>query len=530
MAARTGQQYIAALQHMKPCIYLHGRRVEDVTREPIFQGPLQAIAQLYDLQHDPRYHDFMTYLSPTTGEAVSSSFLIPHSHADIIKKRQTFKLRTDHSFGFMGRIMDFMNCLVTGWYLNRDVFAQRGARFAENAARYYEHVRDNDLFLTHVLVNPQIDRSRTSAEQEEPFLHLGRVRETPQGIVVRGAKMLGTMAPLTEEILSIPFGGMAPGDDAYALAFSIPTDTPGLKFICRETMTPQSANHFDHPMSSRFEEMDCIVIFDDVLVPWERVMVDGGHGSVDVVNQIGPNMAGMINVQTSSRMLSQMEFFCGLAMKLADAIGIQGFLHIQEKLGEMLSSLEIARGVFYGSEALAREGNDGIWSINPIAGRGFHLQTMRIYRRFIEIVHILGGGGFFYAASQADLENPEERPYIDKYLRGRPGVSAEERIRLFKLAWDVTGSAFAQRVTQYVTFYSGDPVRLTAGFYLAYDKDPLFDIVERALGTHDAIDIPISPTDPGAPVSRRSPRTEELTHAYPAASHPQQRRPSGTSG
>src|SRR4030095_2245213 len=107
---------------------------------------------------------------------------------------------TDHNFGFMGRTMDFMNGLVTGWYLGQARFARRGAQFGENAARYYEHVRENDLFLTHVLINPQIDRSRTSAEQEEPFLHLGRVRETKDGIIVRGAKMLGTMAPLTEEI------------------------------------------------------------------------------------------------------------------------------------------------------------------------------------------------------------------------------------------------------------------------------------------------------------------------------------------
>ena len=336
--------------------------------------------------------------------------------------------------------------------------------------------------------------------------------------------MLGTMAPLTEEILSFPFGGIAPGDDAYGLAFAIPTDAPGLKFICRETVSPPLANRFDHPLSSRFEEMDCVVIFDDVLVPWDRVMVDGGPGSAAVLNQVGGNMAAMVNVQTSARMLSQMEFFCGLAMKLADAIGITGFLHVQEKLGEMLSTLEVARGVFYGTEALARQGPDGIWTITSPAGRGFHLQTMRIYRRFVEIVHLLGGGGFFYAASQADLENPEERPYIDKYLRGRPGISAEERVRLFKLAWDVTGSAFAQRVTQYVTFYSGDPVRLTAGFYLGYDKEPLFEIVDRALGVRHDLDIPVSPTDPGAPVPRRPPLPGALTHAYPAASQPQPRR------
>lgn len=121
----------------------------------------------------------------------------------------------------MGHTMDFMNPLVTGWYQNRHRFAVRGEQFGKNAEKFYEFVRENDLFLTHVLVAPQIDRSKTSAEQEDPFLHLGRVRETPDGIIVRGAKMLGSMAPIAEEIFVMPFGGIAPGDDAYAVTFSI---------------------------------------------------------------------------------------------------------------------------------------------------------------------------------------------------------------------------------------------------------------------------------------------------------------------
>ena len=120
-----------------------------------------------------------------------------------------------------------MNQFVTGWHLTADRFARAGARFGDNATRYYEHVRERDLFLTHMLINPQVDRSKTSAQQEDPFLHLGRVRETADGIVVRGAKMLGTMAPITEEVAVIPFGGVPPGDDAYALAFGIPDEYAG---------------------------------------------------------------------------------------------------------------------------------------------------------------------------------------------------------------------------------------------------------------------------------------------------------------
>jgi aromatic ring hydroxylase len=327
------------------------------------------------------------------------------------------------------------------------------------------------------------------------------------------------MAPITEEVAVIPFGGVPPGDDAYALVFGIPTQTPGLKFLCRETVSPLPRSRFDHPLSSRFEEMDCIAVFDDVLVPWDRVLVDGSPGSGEIINTMSADFGALLNVQTAARKLSQMEFFCGLAMKLADAIGITGFLHVQEKLGEMLSYMEIARAVFYGSEAMAQQLPNGVWVPGGSGLRAFHLQTGKIYSRYVEIVQTLAAGGFFYAPTEADLANPDVRPYIDRYVRGRPGVSAEERIALFKLAWDVTGETFAQRMAQYVRFYSGDPIRLTAGFYGQYDKEPLFEIVERALGHRDGEPIPLSPDNPGASIPYQ-PGRRCIAGTYAATSLP----------
>jgi 4-hydroxyphenylacetate 3-monooxygenase oxygenase component len=519
MAARRGADYVDSLKKSPPRVYLGGRQVADVTAEAIFQEPIRAIAEQYDMQVDPAYREVMTYPSPATGDPVSTSFLVPYTREDLVKKRKHFKLRADHNFGFMGRAPDFMNQFVTGWHLMADRFARAGARFGENATRYYEYIRERDLFLTHMLINPQIDRARTSAQQEDPFLHLGRVGESPEGIVVRGAKMLGTMAPITEEVAVIPFGGVPPGDDAYALAFGIPTNTPGLAFICRETVSPLPRSRFDHPLSSRFEEMDCIAVFDDVLVPWDRVLVDGSPGSGEIINTLGADFNALLNMQTTARMLSQLEFFCGLAMKVADAIGITGFLHIQEKLGEMLSQMEIARAVFYGAEAMAQRMPSGVWVPGGHGLRAFHLQTGKIYSRFVEIVQILAAGGFFYAPTEADLASPEVRPYIDKYVRGRAGVSAEERIALFKLAWDVTGEAFAQRMAQYVRFYSGDPIRLTAGFYMQYEKEPLFELVERALGRREGQPIPISSDNPAAPIPYQ-PGTRGMAGTYASTSLP----------
>src|SRR3989449_9351341 len=107
MPARSGQEYVDSLKKCAPSVYLGGRRIEDVTAEPIFQEPIRAIAEQYDMQLDPAYRGVMTYTSPTTGDPVSTSFLVPYSREELVKKRKEFKLRADHNFGFMGRAADF---------------------------------------------------------------------------------------------------------------------------------------------------------------------------------------------------------------------------------------------------------------------------------------------------------------------------------------------------------------------------------------------------------------------------------------
>jgi 4-hydroxyphenylacetate 3-monooxygenase oxygenase component len=517
MGARTGQQYLASLIANQPEVYLNGERLDDVTAHPAFRGPIQSIMEQYDLQHDPKFSDICLFPSPTTGDLVSTSFLVPQSREDIVKRRRHFKARADQNFGTMGRAPDFMNAWVSSWNFSAEHYGKVNPKYGHNALAYVEHVRENDLFMTHVLVNPQIDRNRTSANQEDPFLHLGRVGETDEGIIVRGAKMLGTMAPLTEELVVSPFGGVAPGDDAYALVFAIPTNTKGVKFVCRESYSPGDKTLFDHPLSSRFEEMDCVAIFDDVLVPWDRVVVDGSPGSGAVVNGAPMDPRSGMMIQTSSRQMASLELLIGVATKMADAVGITGFLHIQEKLGQMLQTYEQVKTSYLAADAMAFERPDGYWVAYSDGIGASHRLAGSIHQQYVDVIHTLAGGGFFYAPSEGDFNNAELRPLIDKYVRGRPGVSAEERVKLFKLAWDLTGDAFGQRIRQYVKFYSGDPVRNSAGFYLGYDKSPFFATVERALAGPGA-EQPV-PAIGYTPPARRE-RNADLTLSYPAASHP----------
>jgi anthranilate 3-monooxygenase (FAD)/4-hydroxyphenylacetate 3-monooxygenase len=159
---------------------------------------------------------------------------------------------------------------------------------------------------------------------------------------------------------------------------------------------------------------------------------------------------------------------------------------------------------------------DGYWLPHANGLAAAHLQAGAIHGQYVDIVQTLAGGGFFYAPSDADFRNPDLRPDIDKYVRGRPGVNAEDRVRLFKLAWDLTGDAFGQRVRHYVRFYSGDPVRNTAGYYIGYDKAPLWDVVDRVFAGPGA-PVPLPAAGPVAPAPRRP---AGLAGNYPAASHP----------
>ena len=209
-------------------------------------------------------------------------------------------------------------------------------------------------------------------------------------------------------------------------------------------------------------------------------------------------------------------------MRLADSTGITELSPHSRKTGRNVDraralSSRILRCRSHG----VHPSPEGIWTVHQPALAATRLRAPHVYARLVEIVQILAGGGFFYAPTQSDLDNEMLRPYIDKYVRGRPGISAEERIALFKLAWDVTGDSFGSRMAQYVRFYSGDPIRNMAGYYLGYStKEALFGVVDRALGATGELDVPISAADGRDQGASKAPEPGLLSGAYPTQSMP----------
>jgi len=480
MPIRTGAQYIEGVKKRPREVWLRGQRVDDVTTHPAFVRPMQQIARLYDMQHDPQHADDLTYTSPTTGDPVGTAFMVPHNLDDLQKRHRAFRIWAEATLGLMGRSPDFLNTTLMAFVEAKDVFARKGQRYADNVVNYYEYIRENDLFLTHALVTPQSDRSKASSEQADPFLHLGVVEETEDGLIVRGARMLATLGPIADEVAVYNLPGLkTPDDDPYAMAFALPLDTPGIKQISREPFDEGGRSAFDHPLAANFEEPDTLIIFDDVLVPWDRVFA---HGDSDHANRIYPdtNLRQHTAHQTGVRGVVKMQFAVGLAMAIAEAVGADKFLHVQEKLGECLNYVELIEAAILRSEI---EHETTEWG--TVRAKFRPLQTTRttlsrFYPRIIEVLQTLGAGGLLMMPSGADFDS-EIGDIVDKYYTGVGGMASVDRVRLFKLAWDLRGDAFGQRQLQYERYYAGDPVRLLAGVYLSYEREKIDALVEAAI-------------------------------------------------
>ena len=478
MGIITGADYLARLRDDRE-IWLDGERVKDVTTHPAFRNTARTLARLYDLQHDPAYRDVLTVPGPN-GDRIGTSFIQPRSVEDLVKRREMVYTWAIETCGMMGRSPDFLNVNLAAYAAARDYFAAVDSRFGDNVVRYWAFARDNDLCLTHTLINPQANRSRGVHEQADPFLAAGVVAERDNGLLIRGARMLATLAPFSDEIAVFPstFLQNAPEALKYSFAFAIPIATPGLKFICRESFD-LGRSHFDHPLGSRYEEMDAVVVFDDVLVPWERVFL---YGSVPAANGLFRDTQAITHLihQFGTKEIAKTEFILGVALLMTEAIAVEGFPHVQEKLAEIINYVEIIRSCIRAAEADAVPGPGG--TVVPAAEP---LNSLRhyypvVYPRLIEILQLLGASGLMATPTERDVSGPLAGT-IDRYFQAARS-EARDRIQLFRLAWDIACSSFGSRQVLYERFFSGDPVRLLAMRYQTYPrKDDLKQRVARFL-------------------------------------------------
>ena len=480
MGARSGNNYLSALRKLKAEVWLGGQRIEDPSVHPALVHCARSIASLYDMQME--HPEAMTYRLEEGGRA-GLSFIQPRTLEEVRKRGAMFRRWAEYSGGMIGRSPDYLNASLSAMAAASQFFAASDPRFGDNIQGYYREARNHDWCATHTLVNPKASRAAGWGGHTDADLALKLVDRTAEGIIVNGARMLATLGPLAEELQVFPSTVLRaePAAEPFALAFAINCNARGLKFLCRDNFD-LGRSHFDAPLSSRFEEMDCVVVFDNVLVPWERVFL---CGDVARCNALYSETNAVVNMmhQVAAKNTVKAEFLLGLAVKIAQVSDAMSLPHVRERLAEMIMTSESMRSALRAGEADAHQDQWGQFIPKRAPLDVARNLFPRLYPRMVEIIQLNSSSSLMATPSEADFAGPLT-PDLERYL-ATTGALAKDRVALYRLAWDAAGSAFAGRQVLYERFFFGDPVRLASALVDNTDLAPMVKRVDEFLKRND---------------------------------------------
>jgi 4-hydroxyphenylacetate 3-monooxygenase len=478
---KNGKEYIETLRDGR-AVYIDGGKVGDVTTHPAYRRAVQSIGRLYDFQAAPENADLMTY-DCGGGERANRIWELPASYDALVKRRQGLEAWTQLHCGFFGRAPDHVASCISGMYMGRDVFAAYDRDRARALADYYRFARDNNLYLTYVIINPQADRSKSAAQQKSEHLTAGVVERDAGGIVVRGAKMLATGGILANEVFVTCIQPLAPGDEKYALSFAIPMNAKGLKILSRKSYEADAASIFDNPLASRFDENDAVLYFEDVKVPWERLFV---VDSIEMCQkQFHATPAHIYqNYQAMIRLSVKLRFLVGLARRIAEINGILNFPQVRESLGQLAAEAAMVDALVVAMEAKgARHGDYFVPDRHTLYTA--QVLTQQLYPHFVARIRELGGGALITLPSSVkDFSDPEIAGLIE-LTQQSPAASAQEKVKFYKLAWDALGSEFASRHLQYEMFYAGATFVTKGHSFRTYNWSRAAALVDDMLAGYD---------------------------------------------
>src|ERR1700761_8659137 len=432
---KTGEEHIAGLRDNRN-VLIDGKRVDDVTTHPSFARVVGSVGRLFDFASAPENRELMTFETPN-GKRANRIWQLPTSYQELIERRKALEAWTSLHAGFMGRSPDHVASCIAGMYMGSDMFEAYDPARAKALADYYAYARARDLYLTYVIINPQADRSKSAAQQKDAFLTAGVVDQDAEGITVRGAKMLATGGVMADEGFVHCIQPLQPGDEAYALSFAIPMNTRGLSMLSRKSYEASGNSVFDNPLSSRFDENDSVLYFDDVKVPWDRVFV---FKNIEMCQkQFHATPAHVYqNYQAMVRLSVKVRFLTGVARRTAEINGVINFPQVRETLGQLAAEAGMIDAL-----VAAMEAKGGMYGAYYVPDRhtlyAAQTLTQQLYPKVLNTLRDLAGGGMIMLPSSvADFANPEIAGLIERTQQS-PAASATERVKFYKLAWDAVG-------------------------------------------------------------------------------------------
>ncbi len=456
-----------------------------MTQHPAFSRSIEWLSKLYDFQHENL--ELMTTVDPESGERYNRIWQLPKSPEELRQRREALEAWTGLSCGFLGRAPDHVASCISGMVMGIGRFEQYDKVRAKNLLNYYQYARDNDLYLTYVIINPQADRSKSASEQKNEFLAAGIAAEDEEGLTIRGAKMLATGGIMANEVLVTCLQPLKKGEEEqYAVSFTIPMNAEGLKILSRKSYEENSQSVFQNPLGSRFDENDALLYFDDVKVPWERVFV---HRDTEMcLAQFHETPAHVYqNYQAQVRLMVKMRFLAGVAYRTAEMNGIINIPQVRENLGQIAAEAAISESFVNAMESKGRYVGEYYVPDRHMLYAA-QVVAQQLYPNFISRLRDLAGGGvIMLPSSTQDFANPEIREMIEATQQS-PIANAEERVKFFNLAWDAIGSEFASRHTQYEMFYSGATFVTKGSSFRSFDWARSTDLLDTFTSNYSLYD------------------------------------------
>lgn len=476
MALRTATDYRAGLRDGRR-VWAAGRRIEDVTADPMLRVTVDHSAEVFALAEQPALRPLFVYDDPELGEPASAYFRIPRTAAelrargDLIEENTRQQRSTFNITKAVGTDV-LLGLLVVAGEVDRAL----GTTYLARVRHYRNGCARRDVTMALAQTDVKGDRSLRPSQQADPDLYVRVVRRTADGIVVRGAKAHTTAGPVADELIVIPTRALAEEDRDWAVAFSTPLAAPGLTMICRPIIT-EAASAFDNPVSRRNIEIECLTVFEDVFVPWERVFL---CGEWQFAGRLATAFATFHRYTAVSYKPPIGELFCGAAALAAEYHGLERAGAIRSKVARLAMYTALTRAARLAAASECRFA-DGIAVPNgAYSNAGKHYFASE-FHAVVAVLQDVAGGLVITAPTEADLANPETGPLIEKYLAGAKGIGGRRRLALMHLIRDLTASDFGGYNMLVTLHGEGSLEAQLLGAYRDADIDGMKALVARAL-------------------------------------------------
>lgn len=473
MPIRTGDQYLSGLRDHRE-VYMDGKRVEDVTKEPGLGELAHTIAKLFDMQHEGPHKDLFSY--EEDGEIYNRAWFQPRSFEDLMLRQQYTQTQARLTGGMFGRLPEYVPLFHLGMLDVKEQFGTGDDRYIGNIVRYFEESKQQDRALSHAFVDIQVDPQKDL--DDTPMLRVTKTSET--GITVNGVKSIGTFVAQADEVLvgTFPRQGLKQHHVVY---FSMPVSTPGIQVVARQ---PQAIGRgeFNHPVSRLGDENDTLLIFNDVEVPWERVFQYGADAKFAMGTF--PLISEWPHWSILARLTAKTEMLVGLFRALPKLLGRERRADAMELYGEAVRYLFTLRAYL---DSAAIRGNltpNGNFMPNTAVVTSGRCYSVEHYRRLINGLQDIMGQGFIVVPTEGDLSSPDVGGVLQTVF-GNSEQEAFDRVRLTRLGMDIAVEGFGGRQSLFEIFNATGVATIRASLTAQFNSEPYEELAWATAGKGD---------------------------------------------